>query len=95
MRDNYFSIVPGVQENYGVLTLGSLREIFFCEGQGKVQSFDHQFVPRGWAHSRALKAEKSYPPSFVVTNDWRIIHVYAYIFFQGFAEFKLDYVLLR
>ena len=34
------------------------REIFYCYGRGKEQSFDLQFDPWGGAYSRALKAEK-------------------------------------
>ena len=44
------------------------REIFYCEGQSKEQNFDLQFVPWGWAYSRALKTEMSQSLPFLVSG---------------------------
>ena len=47
-------------------------EIFYCEGRGKEQSFDLQFVPWGGAHSRALKADSHNPCPFSYMGEQRL-----------------------
>ena len=60
VRGNYFLIVPTVQDNDRVLTLGSIpKGDSVAKGGAKSKVLTSSQSPGGVAYSRALKAEKS------------------------------------